>query len=506
MEGGIAGDPPAPAPAQGVQPLDPSGLDILDTTAAGGAAIRGGILRVLGYGATVGLSVVSAALLIRHLGPRDFGRYTAVFSLVTVVAGLTEAGMTSVGVREFAILPPERRMLLIRHLLGLRLVVTSLGVAAAVLFALAVHYDRAMVVGTAVAGLGVVLAIVQATYTVPLQAALRFGSVAAIDLLRQAATVIGIVLLVLAGASILPLLGVPAAAGVVALVATYAVVRGTVPIAPWFDRGEFRRLLGITLPYAAATAVGVIYAYLAVVLMSIVSSRQETGYFGAAFRVFVVIGGVTGPLVTSAFPVLVRAAHGDTNRLAYALERLWETALLLGAFFAVCVGVGAPVAIDVVAGPGFDPSVNVLRIQAAAVVFTFLLATWGYALLSLGRYAALLVTNAIGLAVSATLTLALAPSHGALGASFAIVAGEAALAIGYAVALMRRRPELRVELQIVPKVAAAAGAAALMLLIPGLGDPARLVLAAMIFAAVALAARAVPAELWEAVTRRGRAA
>ena len=79
--------------------------DILATPAAGRAAIRGGILRTGGFAIGVGLSVAAAALLIRHLGPADFGRYTAVISLVTILAAIAEAGMTSIGVREYSLLP-----------------------------------------------------------------------------------------------------------------------------------------------------------------------------------------------------------------------------------------------------------------------------------------------------------------------------------------------------------------------------------------------------------------
>jgi len=60
---------------------------VLDTPDAGPAAIRGAGLRVVSYGAGTLLSVGSAALLFRHLGVSDSGRYVTVLSLVTIVAG-----------------------------------------------------------------------------------------------------------------------------------------------------------------------------------------------------------------------------------------------------------------------------------------------------------------------------------------------------------------------------------------------------------------------------------
>jgi O-antigen/teichoic acid export membrane protein len=394
---------------------------------------------------------------------------------------------------------------MLRHLLGLRLLITVFGTAAAVLFAVAAGYDTAMVAGTAVAGAGVVIAIVQGTYTIPLQSALRLGWVAAIDVLRQTVTVVAIVAFAVAGASIVPLLGAPVVAALATLAATYALVRGAVPLLPSVDWAHFRRLLAITAPYAVATAVGVIYSYVAVVLMSLVSTERETGFFGASFRVFAVLGGLTGPLIASAFPILVRAASTDRNRLAYGLQRLWEIALLVGAGLSVVTAIGAPTAIDVVAGPDYEPSVSVLRIQALGLVATYVLATWGFALLSLTAYRALLVSNALALLTSAGITLAVAPSHGAVGTAFATLAGETLLAGAYGVALMRSRPELRVKLGVVPKVALAAAASCVPLLVP-LPDVARLVLAALAYSTIVLVLRAVPPDVWHAVrggTRRG---
>ncbi|MGI8730287.1 MAG: hypothetical protein ACR2LK_09915, partial [Solirubrobacteraceae bacterium] len=83
--------------------------DILDTPQAGPKVIRGSVLRVLGYGAGVLLSVGSAAILLRYLPVADFGRYAAALSLVTIVAGLTDAGMTSIGVREYTVREGEDR-------------------------------------------------------------------------------------------------------------------------------------------------------------------------------------------------------------------------------------------------------------------------------------------------------------------------------------------------------------------------------------------------------------
>src|SRR3954469_21532932 len=95
--------------------------DLLDTPLAGPAAIRGGALRVIAYGAGVLLSVGSAALLFRHLGVEDGGRYVTVLSLRGLFAGLADAGLVTVAVRELTIRTGEDRQLFLQDLLGLRI-------------------------------------------------------------------------------------------------------------------------------------------------------------------------------------------------------------------------------------------------------------------------------------------------------------------------------------------------------------------------------------------------
>ena len=70
---------------------------------AGAKVIRGSVLRSGAYGATVMLGILSAALMTRHLGVAAFGQYVTVLSIVTVATGLSDVGMSNIGVREYSV-------------------------------------------------------------------------------------------------------------------------------------------------------------------------------------------------------------------------------------------------------------------------------------------------------------------------------------------------------------------------------------------------------------------
>ncbi|MGI8632901.1 MAG: polysaccharide biosynthesis C-terminal domain-containing protein [Solirubrobacterales bacterium] len=495
-------DPPQPGAPEEAPSLLVTG--ILDSRDAGPRVIRGGVIRVAGYVAGVVLSVGSAAVLIRYLGVTDFGRYITVMSLVTIVGGLSEAGMTNIGIREFSTREGAGRDALMRTLLGIRLGLTAVGTVVAVIFSLLAGYDETMVAGVAIGGLGLALTVQQQTYAIPLTAGLRLGWVSGLELIRQAVTVAGIVALVAAGATLLAFFVVPVPAAVAALAVTIVLVRAHLSLRPSLDGATLRDLAPLILPFAAAAAVGTIYVQLVVVLMSVLSDPLETGYFGAAFRVFTVLGGVPALLVASAYPVLARAARDDHDRLGYALQRLYDVSLIAGGWMAVGTVLGAPVAIAVVAGDGFDPSISVLQIQGLALAASFLLATGGYALMSLNRLRALLVTNLVGLVATAALATVLIPRWGADGGAAAALAGESLLALGYAIALRRSGSSAgaRISSRTLAPVLLAAGASSAPAVLLDLPAVAAVAAATIVYFVILFGLRVIPDELVDALLAR----
>jgi O-antigen/teichoic acid export membrane protein len=289
------------------------------------------------------------------------------------------------------------------------------------------------------------------------------------------------------------------------MVVTVALVRGTAPVLPVFHWHMWRGILAETLPYAVAAAVGLIYLRIAIVLMAYVSTAEQTGYLSAAFRIVEVLAALPWLLVSAAFPILARAARNDdSSRFSYGLQRVFEVATVVGVLLALGLAIAAPVAIDVVAGPGFAPSIPVLRIQALGLVTGFLMVTWSFALLSLKLFRALLLSNALAASVAIAGTLVLAPAFDARGAAAATVLSEAVLAVACWIALRRARPDLSLNHAVVVKAAAAAVPGILIALVLPLPSVVLAALAGAIYLAIAFSTGAVPGEVLTAMLRRER--
>jgi O-antigen/teichoic acid export membrane protein len=479
--------------------------DVLDTTAAGGLILRGGAVRFASYVAIVALSIISAALLTRHLGVVRFGQYTTVLSLVGIVAVVTDAGMSNLGIREYAVSTGAEREALMRNLLGLRVALTMAGVLLATVFALAAGYDTALLLGTVLASMATVALVFQHTLSIPLAAALRLGSISLLDITRQILMVGGIVALVALGAGVLPLLAVTLAANLLLVPLTAALVRGQISTRMELRPRHWLALLKLTVSFSLAAAVGTIYVYTAQILTSLLASAHQSGLFAASFRVFIVTAGIPGLLVGGTLPLLARAARDDHKRFAYALGRIFEVSLILGVAAALGIAGGAQFIIHVIAGPRFAGAAPVLRILGLAMTASFVIAVWGYALISIKRYGSLLAANGAALVVSCGLTLMLAATHGARGAALATLGGELTLAAGTAIALMYGHPEFRPRLAILPKVILAAIPGALLVLTTDLPSLVQALLAIAAYALLIALTRAAPQEIVQLIPYPRRA-
>lgn len=461
-------------------------------------------MRSAGFGVTAALSLISAVLLTRHLGVVRFGEYTTVISLVTVVAAITDAGMSNVGTHEYVVHDSGDRSALMRDLLGLRLLLSAVGLALAVCFALAAGYDTALLAGTIAAGLGTVAIVWQHTYSIPLSASLRLGVLSALEVGRQAVTVAMIAALVLVGAGVFPLLAVMLMANVLLIPVTAAFVRGQIPSRPSVQLHAWISLLRPTISFSLATAVGTIYIYTAQILTSLVASHHQSGLFAVSFRVFIVVAGVPGLLVSAALPVLSRAARDDRKRLVYAIQRIFEVSVIMGLACTIGLAAGAHFVVEVVAGKAYAGAVSVMRIQSVAMLATAVLTGWAFTLLSLSRFRGLLIANGIAFTVSCVLTLALASVDGAQGAAIASLCGEFTLAIGYLTVLVRSHPELRLKTRptFLLKVLTAALPTAVLMLATDLPAVAMASAALVGYGVLLLLTKALPPELADSLLHR----
>jgi O-antigen/teichoic acid export membrane protein len=354
-----------------------------------------------------------------------------------------------------------------------------------------------------VSGLGLMLLNAQQTYSISLTAQLNWGIASVFELVNAVVVAAGTALLVLIGAQLFPFFLVSVASSAAALLVSGVYLRDRISLLPLFDIPEWRVMVRDTLPFAAAATVGILYPRIGLILVSLIANAEQTGYYSTAFKIVEVIGGTSGLIASSAFPLFARAGRDDHERLRYAVGKVGDTALIAGVFVTLSLIVAAPFVVEVIGGKSFGPAVPVLRLQAIALLGGFLAATWSYTLLSLRLHGALLRVTLAGLVASIALSAALVPGLGAKGASIASAVCEFVVAGGYMLALARSHAKLRPGLVLLPRVAIAAGVAACSLLLP-VPNVVQWAVAASAYLTLLALMRAFPVELLHLLPRRAR--
>lgn len=484
--------------------VDPAAteVDIVDTSAAGPAAMRGGVLRTGSFVLGLLIGLASAPLVVRHLGDVEFGRYTSALVVIAIVAGLTDGGVSTIALRELsATKDPGERNRLMAELLGLRLALSLAGVVVAVAFAALAGYGETLVLGVLLAGIGMTIGLTQTLYATVLHSRLRFGWAALIDLARNIVGVGLIVVVVLTDGGVLQLLATSIPAALVTLLITLWLVRGLITLRPAFAVARWWPLVRETVVFAVAIALNTLYFRVTLVAMTLVASGLETGYFAISYRIMEVLVGIPLLLIGAAFPIISRTARGDRERFEYATSRIFELSVFLGGLMALGLLLSAPFAIELLTGVADHPSVPVLQIQSAAIAASFIVAGVGYALLSMRRHREVLIANVVPLVLAVVLVLVLAPEIGAQGAAIAAVVADIALAVTATLMLMRNDgPPLPLSSLPVALLAFGAGYVAGRLLdVHPMLDA---VAGCVVFLAVLAALRRFPPELGELLRRR----
>ena len=474
--------------------------DLLSSPEAGGRVVRGGLIRGIGFGVGVLLAAGTSALLLRHLGVHNFGRYGAVAALLGIVSGVGDAGLTAIGARELSLVHGGDQARLMRNLVTLRLLITPVGILGAVVFALAV-YPHVMVWGTLLGGLGVLLVNTQATMMMPLSVELRLGTVAAFEVAKTALTFVVVLALVLVGSSLLPFFGAQIPVGAIVLVLTPLAVPIRRGLVPGFDRKVAASLLREALPLAVALTMNVVYFRVLMIMVSLIATPRQTGYFATSFQVFAVIFSLPLLVLSSALPLLSVAGRDDGERLRFGLQRMTEVSLAAAIVFVLAIDAAAPWAIPLLGGKSYTGAVPVLQIQAFALIPVFVGQVWQLGLLSLRRQSALTYANAGALLLVFALGAVFIPLWASKGAAVAAVLAESGLAVLVYVFLRRASTLVAPRPGLTPRLVAASLPAFGVLLLPWPWEV-ELVASVGIFLLAAALLRAIPHELMHALRNR----
>lgn len=368
------------------------------------------------------VALVTVLALLNHLGPARYGTFTTLVNYTAIVSVVLDLGFNVLYVREGARHPSEIQRYL-RNVMSLRVL-------------LAVVTFGALALALWFAGLGGLLAPGFTLMVLTSYSSLLRNTLYAVQRLGFEAVAVVLESIVLLA---LVIVGIKTSAGLTYFVWAYAaqyafscayfvvVLAWTrIAVVGWrFEPQMLRTWLWQGLPFALTFVLTVLYFKIDQPIVYALRTPTEAGWYAAAYKPFEALLFVPMTLLSVAFPVLS----------VYHSERPDQQLDAVSRFFKALVFIGWPmtVGIFVLAHPLtaalhlYAPSEPALRILSLALVIGFANNAFIGALSASDRQSSFTWAAGWSLAANVGLNLALIPTYGYLGASWATVLTEIVL-------------------------------------------------------------------------------
>lgn len=449
---------------------------------------------------TVALAV--RFVLPRQLGPDQYGVYSFAGAFAASLFILTALGTETYVQKEVALRPSHAS----DFMGGVLAVRAGLAIGLVAVIALLLHLTgrpvevRRVVVLFAAGQLflvcnGTFSALLHARGTVDGLAVANVGAKLLWGVLTLAAVVSGSGLLAIAAA-----FAVAEAAKAAVL---YGLCRKHLALVLRVDPAATRRVLACSLPFFVTTLATTLFTSIDDTLLGFLANDREVGWFGLASNL-TQVAELLAPLMGAVLlPLFSRVAARSEAELGEVMRRALELILVFAVSISLALALGADVWIGILGGPEYGPAVLPVRILAPVFLLTYVGMVCADYLYLRGRSWTVTAVCLGGLALNAGLNAALirpvlaawGPGGAGVGAALATVATETFTCAMFLRLIGSNVVDARLVSTAVRLAAACGAALAVDRWFAHLG-PARLVLDAAVYCAVAVIGGAVrPGEI-----------
>ena len=366
--------------------------------------------------------------ITRGLGPEAFGDFTAATVFLVIPVVLADVGLSAALLREISA-DPTRTEPAMRAALPLRALIAVGAVGVSVGVALVAPFNEQMKDAILIASFGAVLTIMTFALQPVLQAELKMHWAVGANLVGRLVT-LGVTLAVLgAGLGFKSVVAAQVIGLAVTFVLHVAAVAAIVPLWPVLDTTYWRRLVGGSLALGFAIALSQIFFRVDTVLLALLRSAEEVGYYGAAYRFVELAVLIPAAAGASVFPPLMRFLAAQDPRSYGLVQKSFDVLLAAGIPLTIVMLAYPDELITLAAGPEFGPGADALRLLAPYALFAFVNGLLWRVVMATQRDRLLLGTAIFVLVANIGLNLIFVPIWGFEAAAAIAVVTEAAVGV-----------------------------------------------------------------------------
>lgn len=368
-------------------------------------------------------SLVATILLIRHLGPEDFGIYAFGLSFVGVVGVIPRLGMNKIVVRMLQESGKDAGRIL-GTATALRLPVAAVCYGLCLVAAFLTPIGHTSVARLVIGVLGLRLfADTSRVVEWWFEAQIRQKYVVWARNAGLWVLAVAQVVLVVLGADVVAFATAFAAAGfLTALLHAGVWLKWGPSDTRWdVDLSSARKLLAESWPMLVHAGATIVYLKVDQVMLGTMTSSDEVGIYASAARLSEFWLIVPSAIAVSVFPRIVQLMRGDrpSPDLGTKLQRFYDTMAVQAVIVCIVILVGAAFLVDVLYGEAYAGAAKVLQIHVVSLIFLSCEKAGSKELIARGLQRYLMVTALTGAAINVGLNLILIPVSGAVGAAVA---------------------------------------------------------------------------------------
>lgn len=400
-------------------------------------------VQIIGRVFNLALGVVVTLVIVRALGARGFGDWSAIFAVSQIAANFGELGLGQVAVRR-AVAEPERESQWLGALLSLRLLLAvpiALASAIAVLFIAPTAHSR--LAGVLISC--VLLLSAPSAMNAAFQLRVRNDISIAIMTLNSVVWTAAVLLIAKSSGGILGLAIAFLGVSILTSTATFLVARRVVVVRLRGTRQHWRALMRVGLGVGAAGILVTLYVKLdQILVLEFVGSRQA-GLYGAAYRVLEQVQFIPAAVMTTLFPLIASAYPVDLPRVRILLQRTAEYLALASFPILAFTIVAAHPIVSLLFGTQLLASASALPILMAAFVSISFGYIAGSMVVVLELQRRFLGYAALALIVNVILNVILIPRYGFVAAAWVTLLTEVtvmSLTMRSVVGALRMKPQL----------------------------------------------------------------
>lgn len=397
-------------------------------------------VQIVAKGITVLISLVTTGLLIRKLGVNVYGSYTLVISVFLLLDSISDFGTKVIGVKEASGKEGSERNHLFMQVTWVRLLTTLLAFILGIILIFSWSGFASIKSEAMVALMMIWFTSVAGSLEIIFQTEMRMELKVLMDVIFP--LIFLVVLLIWPNPiTLMWVFGVYLLARILSLSIGWKLLKKVIISfkLEFLDKGFVLKFLKESWPMGVYMLVFTGYdRAIDSLMIDKFIGIKEVAFYGLAYKIYATLVQPAYYFVNSIFPILSGKSENKKSLFKWSVLIILGV-LILGVPIAYLL---APLAVNILAGSGFELSIKVLRILLIALIFAYISHLVGFTLIAKGGQKQILILGLITLVFNLTANLLIIPKYGIVGAAWVTSFSEA-LACGLMVLALVKTPQSR---------------------------------------------------------------